>query len=279
MSESVALRSGKWMRLASLAIALIGFSVGFSTTFQTLWKMWMNNANYSHGFLIPPVAIWLVWRQRDVLKEAAPSGSWVGSILLIPAVLLQLAGLRGDVAMVQGGAMILALMGLTWQLFGRRVFARFAFPLAFLIFMIPTFPFLMNVASFQLKVLAARGAVETAQAIGVAVQREGVNLLLPSGVLAVENACSGLRSLVALMALGALFGYLSRGRLWRRLLLFALALPIAVFANVIRISALCVYAGLAGVEEATGVFHDVGGYVLFALAFLMLAICKKVLRC
>ena len=106
-----------------------------------------------------------------------------------------------------------------------------------------------------------------------------MNLLLPTGVLAVENACSGLRSLIALIALGALFAYLSRRLLWRRVLLFALALPIAVAANLVRISALCVYAGLAGVEQAAGMFHTVGGYVLFALAFVMLGICKKVLRC
>jgi exosortase len=241
--------------------------------------MWMNNPNYSHGFLIPPVAAWLLWRQRAVFRDAAPGGSWAGSILLVPGAMLQIAGLRGDVAMLQGLALILVLMGVVWQIFGGRVFVRVAFPLAFLLFMIPTFPFVINVISFRLKLMAATGAVAIAQEIGVTVQREGVNLLLPDGVLAVDNACSGLRSLIALVALGALFAYLSHGAFWRRGLLFLLALPIAVVANVLRISGLCVYAGLTSVERAAGVFHDVGGYMLFALAFLMLAACKRVLRC
>ena len=181
--------------------------------------------------------------------------------------------------MLQGLALILTLMGTVWQIFGGRVFARMLFPLAFLIFMIPTFPFLINVVSFRLKLFAASGAVAAAQAVGVAVQRDGVNLILPDGVLAVENACSGLRSLIALLALGALFAYLSQGPIWRRGILFALALPIAVFANMLRISALGVYAGLTNVEQAAGLFHQIGGYVLFALAFLLLTACKRVLRC
>jgi exosortase len=246
---------------------------------RVLWWMWMNNPNYSHGFLIPPVTAWLLWRQRDAFTEAAPGGSWAGSFLLLPGAMFQVLGLRGDVAMLQGLALVLVLMGLVWQIFGGRVFARVAFPLLFLIFMIPTFPFVINVISFRLKLLAATGAVAMAQEVGVAVQREGVNLLLPDGVLAVENACSGLRSLIALLALGALFAYLSRGVIWRRIVLFLLAVPIAVIANVLRISGLCIYAGLTSVEQAAGAFHLVGGYVLFALAFLMLAGSKKVLRC
>ena len=181
--------------------------------------------------------------------------------------------------MLQGFALILVLMGIVWQIFGSRVFLRAAFPLTFLLFMIPTFPFLMNVVSFRLKLLAATGAVAIAQVVGVAVQREGVNLLLPDGVLAVENACSGLRSLIALLALGALFAYLSHGSVWRRGLLLLLALPIAVLANLLRISGLCIFAGLTSVERAAGAFHEIGGYVLFAIAFLLLAGCKRVLRC
>jgi exosortase len=200
-------------------------------------------------------------------------------MLLLPAAILQIVGLRGNVAMIQGLSLILAVSGIVLHLYGSRVLLKVAFPLAFLLFMIPTLPWFIDVVSFELKLLAARGAVGVAHVVGVPVVREGVNLHFTDGVLAVENACSGLRSLMALLALGALFAYLATGPVWSRILLFLLALPIAVIANLMRVSGLCVYAGMAGVDKAAGVFHDIGGYVLFALAFVLLTCCKRILRC
>ena len=266
-------------RLAGWGLAAIGFGLAYAGTVKILIDVWRHNPNYSHGFLIPPVTAWLLWRERAALREATGRGSWLGIVLLFSAVLVQLVGLRGDVATLQGLSLILALAGVILQLQGLRFFRRAAFAIAFLVFMIPTLPLFMNTLSFKLKVLAARGAIAVSHVLGVMVQRDGVNLVFPGGVLSVENACSGLRSLVALMALGALFGYLAEGSLWKRFALFALALPIAVLANVLRISALCVYAGLGSVQGAAGLFHEVGGYALFGIAFLLLLLCRRILRC
>jgi exosortase len=267
------------MLLTSWAIFLVGLALAYASTIQTLWRVWMHNPNYSHGFLIPPVAGWLIWRQRAAFSARDAAGSWTGLALLVPAALLQIAGLRGEVAMLQGFALIVTLAGAVLQIHGWAALRRLWLPIAFLLFMVPTLPWFMDVVSFRLKIFAARGAVGIAHEMGVLVQRDGVNLLFPGGVLAVENACSGLRSLVALMALGALFAYMSYGSIWRRILLFLFALPIAVFANTLRIAALCVYAGVVGPTAAAGIFHKVGGYALFAIAFLLLALVRRVLRC
>ena len=266
-------------RAAAVAVGLAAILVAYSGTLATLWRVWLNNPNYSHGFLIPPVAAWLLWRQRRFLREAVGPPTWWGAVFLAPAALLQVAAMRGDVVMLQGVSLVGVLLGAGWQLFGHRMLLRIAFPVLFLLFMIPALPWFMDVVGFRLKLLAAQGAVAIAHLLGVAVERQGVNMLFPDGVLAVENACSGLRSMIALLALGALFAYFSRGSLWRRVALFALALPIAVAANVLRVAALCVYAGLTSVSQAAGLFHDAGGYALFVLAFLMLGATKKVLRC
>lgn len=268
-----ALWIGAWL------LAAVGLVAAYTSTFQTLWRVWMHNPNYSHGFLIPPVAGWLIWRQRRFLHHGAQAGSWWGCAVVMAAALLQVAALRGEVAMLQGASLILALAGIVLQIQGWQALRRLAIPIGFLVFMIPALPWFMDVVSFRLKIQAAKGAVWLAQGAGVVVQRDGVNLLFPRGVLAVENACSGLRSLVALMALGALVAYLARGPLWRRVLLFLLALPIAVFANTLRIAALCVYAGLVGPSQAAGAFHKIGGYALFAIAFLILALARRLLRC
>lgn len=274
------LGAGRGIRIVAVVLAAIGFVLAYGGTLQMLWRVWMHNPNYSHGFLIPPVTLWLIWRQRkEIRSEAKPGGSIYGSLLLLPALLLHILGLRGDVTTVQGASLILALGGVVWMLFGGRVFRRIALPLAFLIFMIPTLPWFINVASFKLKLIAARSAVGISQAIGITVEREGVNMIFPGGTLSVENACSGLRSLIALLALGALFAYLASGQVWKRVLLLVLALPIAVIANTLRITALCVYASVGSVQGAAGVFHDVGGYALFAIAFLLLIASRRILRC
>lgn len=271
--------SARSLRLAGWLLALVGLLLAYTGTMKILFGVWRHNPNYSHGFLIPAVAVWLVWRDRVALRDAVGPGSWLGMALLLPAFLLQLAGLRGDVATLQGLSLILALAGLILQLQGRRFARKTSFAIAFLVFMIPTLPLFMNTLSFKLKVLAARGAIAVSHGLGIMVQRDGVNLVFPGGVLSVENACSGLHSLVALMALGALFGYMAQGPLWKRVMLFILALPIAVVANVVRISALCVYAGLGNVQSAGGLFHEIGGYALFAIAFVLLLGCRRLLRC
>lgn len=264
--------------VAWIAVA-VGFGLAFAPTVRILWRVWMHNPNYSHGFLVPPLTAWLIWRQRKKVAEVSDGGTWAGLWLLVPAALLQIVGTRGEVATIQGAALVLGLAGAVLQLHGVRALTVLAFPILFLVFMIPTLPLFLNTISFKLKILAAQGAVAAAQGLGILVERDGVNLVFPEGVLAVENACSGLRSLVALVALGALFAYISDGKPWRRALLFLLAVPIAVFANILRIAALCAYAGIASPTEAAGAFHTAGGYALFGVAFLLLALARRILRC
>jgi exosortase len=188
-------------------------------------------------------------------------------------------GIRGDVAMFQAYSFIGLLAGLIWCWFGRAMLRRVLFPVVFLVFMAPTFPVFINQISFRLKTLAAIGSVSLAQALGVTVTRQGMDLHFPSGMMTIEGACSGLNSLIALMAMGALFAYLGSGSGWRRLLLFLCSVPIAVAANIVRISSLCVYAAFSTTERATGLFHDIGGFVLFGFALLAMALTKRILRC
>jgi exosortase len=279
VADGTGAAGGNALRIVGWLLALVGITLAYSGTVKILFAVWRHNPNYSHGFLIPPVAAWLIWRDRAALRDVVGPGSWLGMVLLLPAFFLQLAGLRGDVATLQGLSLILALGGLILQLQGTRFARKTAFAIAFLVFMIPTLPLFMNTLSFKLKVLAARGAIAVSHGLGIMVQRDGVNLVFPGGVLSVENACSGLHSLVALMALGAIFGYMAQGPFWKRASLFVLALPIAVLANVVRISGLCVYAGLGNVQSAGGLFHEIGGYALFAIAFVLLLGCRRLLRC
>lgn len=273
--------AARWRHPAVPLAVLAGLLVviAYARTFAVMWRLWSHNDNYSHGFLIPPVALGLVLLARRSLAATPARASWGGLPLVAASVLLHVAGIRGDVAMFQAYAFILLLAGVTWSWFGLAILRRIWFPIAFLAFAAPTFPVFINQVSFRLKTLAAVGSVELAQAFGVAVARQGMDLIFPSGTMTIEGACSGLNSLIALMAMGALFAHLGHGPAWRRILLFVLAVPVAVAANVVRISSLCVYAAFTDTERATGLFHDIGGFVLYGFALVALLVVKRLLRC
>ncbi len=266
-----------WIIAGAGAAALV--TAAYASTFATLARAWAHNANYSHGFLIPPVTLFLIWTLRRKLAQIPARPSWNGLLLLVPGAALQVVGIRGDVAMFQAYSFIFVLGGLVWTWFGGRIARALAFPIAFLAFAAPTFPVFINQVSFRLKTVAAVGSVDLARAFGVTVSRQGMDLYFPSGRMTIEGACSGLNSLIALMALGALFAWFGRGPAVRRVLLFVLSVPVALAANIARITSLCVYAALTTTERATGLFHDIGGFVLFGVALLILGGIKKVLRC
>jgi len=261
------------------AVLLLALALAYSGTFRTLWRTWSHNPNYSHGFLIPPVSLFLVWLMRKRLATMPARPSWLGLLLVVPSILLHVAGIRGDVTMFQAHSFIFLVAGLIWCWFGWGILRAVAFPVAFLGFMAPTFPVFINQVSFRLKTVAAFGSVELAQALGVSVSRVGMDLYFPSGIMTIEGACSGLNSLIALMALGALFAWFGTGPIWRRVLLFLFSVPVALAANIARITSLAVYAALTTTDRATGLFHDIGGFVLFGAALIGLGLTKRILRC
>lgn len=250
----------------------------FHRTFVTLWRTWLTSPNYSHGFLIPPVVVFLLWTQRKRFRESAGPGTAWGAAVVALALLGHIVSIRAGVFMTQGYSFVLLLFGLTALFYGRRAVGALWFPLGYLVFMLPMPPFLMNVISFRLKVFAARTGSAIAARIGIPLVRSGMTIHMPGGSLRIADPCAGLRSLIALVALGALFAWFSRGSTWKRIVLFAAAVPLAVFANILRISLLCFVANLWGVDAALGFFHDFSGLFLFVIAFLGLAIVRKLLR-
>lgn len=263
-----------WAVLVALLVVLV-----YRGTFATLWRTWGGNPNYSHGYLIPPVALYLLWRERRRFAEARGQGSAVGLVLIAVALLGHIVSIRAGVFMTQGYSFVLLLFGLTLFFAGRDATKTVWFPLGYVVFMLPMPPFLMNVIAFRLKVFAARAGSGIAAKLGVPLVRSGMTIHIPAGSLRIADPCSGLRSLIALVALGALFAWLTRCRTWKRVVLFASAIPLAVLANVARISILCVVANIWGIDAAVGFFHDFSGLLLFIIAFAGLVVVRKLLRC
>lgn len=263
---------------ASIILLTVLIFAVYRQTFITLVRTWETNPNYSHGYLIPPVVVLLFWREwKRFVAEIARGAMW-GLALIALALLGHIVSIRAGVFMTQGYSFVLLLFGLCLFMFGKRATRRVWFPLAYLVFMLPMPPYLVNVVSFQLKVFAARAGSLAAVKLGIPLVRSGMTIHLPAGSLRIADPCSGLRSLIALVALGALFAYLSDGRFWKRAVLFVSSVPLAVAANIVRISVLCVVASVGGIDAALGFFHDFSGLLLFLIAFTGLVIVRKLLR-
>jgi exosortase len=260
-------RTGAWAQALALA-ALLAWA--YARTFATLWSTWRTNDNYSHGPLVPLTALALVWLRREKLRALPLMPDARGLWLVGLGCLVQLAGLRADVFAAQEWSLLLVLAGLALGFAGLPALRMLAFPILYLGFMFTFPPIVIDTLNLLLKQLAVTVSAAGAKLVGATFQREGMQLWFPSGELRVEAPCSGLRSLIALLAIGALFAYFQRGGPWRRAAVLVAAVPIALAGNIARLLLLFVAADRRGVAWATGRFHDVTGYVLYAVALALL---------
>ena len=224
----------------------------------------------SHGWLIPLVSAFVIWRKRGDFAAADKQVYWLGLFVVAAALLLHLAGIRAQLTRVSLSSLILLLWGIPLFLFGRPTAKLLVFPCAYLFFCIPLS--FLDSLTFPLRMLASATASFLLGGLGVPIVRVGtvIHSATPGGfALDVADACSGLRYVLAMLALAAAYAYLTQPTLARKWLLFAAALPVAVAANVFRILAIGIVAQLFGEEAAVGLYHDYSGYIVFAIGILL----------
>ncbi len=263
-----------------IKVALVAVLVAFIfwPTFQ-----WMKirytaaDTYYSHGFLVPLVALFLIYRRKKELQSIPSSSNTAGIFLIGFGLLIHLVALRWGLNFVCGFSLIVVLFGLFLALWGNEVTKKNAFPLLFLAFMVPLPKVLIITISFKLKIIAAQFATGIINIFGIPALRMGSVVQLPNTALTVGDPCSGLRSLISLLALGALYAYLVDLTRVKKVILFLSAIPIAIAANVIRIVLLLLVAYVYGAEVATGKFHDFSGMIVFGVALVGLMLVGKIL--
>lgn len=232
---------------------------------------WAAVEDYQHGFLIAPLALYFAYERRWDLEDARISGSWLGAIPLSIGVVSLAIGRLGTELMTMRSAFVLTLIGLVLLLLGREIFRILAFPLFFLFLMVPLPQSLVNTIAFPLQLIAAKFAVSSLQMLGIPALVEGNIIHLARTELFVHEACSGLRSLMALVTLGVVFAYFfKRGVLWLQLVLVASTIPIAIAVNSFRVALTGFLAHHFGEEVATGAIHDFQGVITFGMAFFIL---------
>jgi len=257
-------RSYLW-RLALLAVAVICLYIPVLTR---LVQQWWDDANYSHGFLIPFFAAFLVWERRKRLLEIPVKPSWWGIPILLGGLCVLALGLVGAELFLARVSLLIVIFGLIVFLGGWAMARALAAPVATLLLMIPIPTIIYNQVVLPLQVFASKVATATLQITHlVPVIREGNILVLPNVSLEVAEACSGIRSLLSLFALTIIYGYFGETRVWIRVVLCAAVAPIAVISNAARVVFDAVAAEYWGKVAITGIDHLLSGIVLFLTAF------------
>jgi exosortase A len=256
-----------------LALSLACFIYAYHQTFLWLYERYTNpDSHYSHGFLIPLVSGYLIWRKRDELKKTAPSSSRIGLILIVLALLIHIGSVWTHVFFTSGFSILLLFIGLSLYLFGLDFTKKISFPLGFLIFMFPLPLGAVAAFSFPLKLMVANLAGSFLSLFGLPIFREGAVVHLARTTLTIDDPCSGIRSLISLLALGALMAHISKISIFKKGVLFISAIPIAIFTNVLRVCALILAANWLGSQWAMPEhwFHTASGMGVFGISMILI---------
>jgi exosortase len=254
-----------------LPITLLFGATLYWTVLPKLVHDWWDDPNFSHGFLVPLFSAWLIWERRAELRAFASKGTLLpGIFLVLIGVAMLVVGKAGGEYFTMRSSLVFVTGGLFWIVFGGEGFRLCLFPLVFLFFMVPIPYILYDAIAFPLKMIASWFGEHSLNLVGVPVFREGNIIVLPNLQLEVADACSGIRSLMSLMALATAAAYFMSLGVTRGGVLFLSAIPISIATNSLRIFVTGVLSYKFGQKAAEGFFHEFSGWVVFlAGAFLI----------
>ena len=238
---------------------------------------WYSDDNYSHGFLIVPIALYFVWERRTKLRDADRKPSNWGMLVILGSVAVLLAGILGSELFMMRISLLGTIAGAILFLYGWQHFKILLPSIAFLLLMIPIPAIIFNRIAFPLQLLASRFGEMALIAFQIPVLREGNVIHLSNASLEVAEACSGIRSLISLLTLGIVYGYFADSRIWVRLLLIIGTIPIAIAANGIRVAGTGIAAHYYGSQAAQGFFHSFSGWIIFIAAFIMMFVLYRII--
>ncbi|MGB5833252.1 MAG: VPLPA-CTERM-specific exosortase XrtD [Thiohalocapsa sp.] len=258
----------QWLLIgAALALMYWIFRDGLDAMFAA-WE----REEYSHGFMLPFVAIYFVWQRSAEIARTQFHWSWVGIVVVLFGLFLYVVAELGTIYALIQYAFLITLGGTLLSLMGWQAFKIVAPAYALLFFTVPLPAFLYNSLSAELQLISSQIGVWVIRLFSVSVFLEGNVIDLGSYKLQVAEACSGLRYLFPLMALGYIAAYIFKGALWKKVLLFLATIPITVLMNSFRIGVIGVLVEYGGIEQAEGFLHDFEGWVVFMACALLLVL-------
>jgi exosortase D (VPLPA-CTERM-specific) len=258
---------------ALLGAGFITFALMFRGTFPLIWSHWQRE-EYSYGSLIPFISLFLLWQRRRQLQRLPFVGSWAGVALVVAGIGLYFVGTMAALAIVDAYALVVVVAGVALAIMGWKAFKVALPPIALLFLMIPIPTFFFNNLSSVLQLVSSQLGVAVIRLFQISVFLEGNVIDLGSYKLQVVEACSGLRYLFPLLALGIIVVSVTRFPMWMRMVVVASTVPITIVMNSFRIGVIGVLVDNYGTAQAEGFLHDFEGWVIFmaCLAILVLEI-------
>lgn len=268
MTVSKWLEANKWYVAAYMVI----IGLVYHKIIAAMVSDWARDDNYSHGFLVPLVSGYFLWANRKSILEAevkpAGWGLWIVLLgvaqLIVGSLATEYFTMRTSMIVITGGVIIYVM--------GWEPYKRMQLPLLYLILMVPIPAIIYDSMTMPLKLFVAKVSVKGLVAFGYPVLREGNIIMLPNITLEVADACSGLRSLMSLIALSVAFAFLTQRGVWKKWVLIVSALPVAVVTNILRVFVTGILAKHYGKVAAEGFFHEFAGFMVFFVAMVIMAL-------
>jgi exosortase len=258
-------------RLWVWSVILIGLILLlYAAVIKSLVVQWGTDADYGYGFFVPLFSGYILWRARERWTKVEIKPSNFGFVVIVGAIALLLLGSLGAELFTGRFSLLVLLAGMILFLAGWKMLRAVSFPLGYLIWMIPMPVIIYNQITFPLQLIASRLATAWLELAQVPVLRDGNILIMSNYSLEVVEACSGIRSLMTLMALAVAYGYLVSPRRWVRYVLAAFMVPIAIVTNAIRIMGAGLMAHRFGPAAAEGFLHQFSGWAIFLVALLLM---------
>jgi len=274
--DSAALKESGNLRQSLFLILFGGAFLGaYYPVLSSLVRAWANSDDHSHGFAIIPLALYFVWQKREALQETQLRGAWPGLCLAVLSLLCYIVAKKGEMQTIASSSMIFFIWGSTIYLFGYRVFRMCLFSLLILFFMVPVPTQIIAALTIPLQVIVTKASVGLASIIGIPIYREGNVINLSGGTFEVVQACSGLRSIMALLTLGAAVSYFTLRSNLLRGVLFLLAVPIALAVNIMRVFVLVSVFHFNKIDLSHGTAHTMLGLAVFVAALGLFILCGK----
>ena len=281
--------------IRSRKVAVVDFrlSLGWVVSFAVLlvvffWPtfLWMaerfdaSDSFYSHGWLVPAASGWLIWQRRKPLAQIPWAPTFQGLWLFVPSLLMAGVSTWLQIGFVSGFAMLGTIAGLIWTSGGAALLKALRFPLFFLVFMVPLPGIFLIHVSFQMKLMAAQMATLLVNGIGIPATQAGSSISIQGTQIMVDDTCSGLRSLISLLALATFWTALmpATARAVQRAVIVAASVPIALLGNMARIFFLILLSTIYGHKAAEGFLHYGSGFVVFGVAVLALTAITRVVQ-
>ncbi len=260
-----------------LALLFLSFILAYYPVWKRLILSWYSSDEYSHGFFIVPLVCFIIWKKWEILSEIELKPSPWGLPLTFFSLLTYLIAYFAEILTLAPLSMILLLCGIIIYFYGFKMLKELSFPLFILLFMIPVPGQIYSALTVPLQLFVTKASVWLSSNIGIPIYREGNVIHLPGKTMQVVSACSGLRSIVSLLTLSAIFGYFTLKSNLLRSILFLSGIPAAIFVNIIRVVLLVVVFHYLHYDLNEGSIHTIFGLMIFFLALIFIVICRAIL--